>query len=58
MYLPNILIAASKTDSNKYLLKNRYIKGDNLIYVCVDNTCKFPVNDVKKALELITTKDE
>ena len=58
MYLPNILIAASKTDSDKYLLKNRYIKGDNLIYVCVDNTCKFPVNDVKKALELITTKDE
>ena len=58
IYLPNILIAASKTDSDKYLLKNRYIKGDNLIYVCVDNTCKFPVNDVKKALELITTKDE
>ncbi|RCL69514.1 MAG: thioredoxin domain-containing protein [Cryomorphaceae bacterium] len=58
MYLPNILIAASKTDSDKYLLKNRYIKGDNLIYVCVNNTCKFPVNDVKKALELITTKDE
>ena len=58
MYLPNILIAASKTDSDKYLLKNRYIKGDNLIYVCVDNTCKFPFNDVKKALELITTKDE
>jgi len=58
MYIPNILIAASKTDSDKYLLKNRYIKGDNLIYVCVDNTCKFPVNDVKKALELITTKDE
>ena len=58
MYLPNILIAASKTDSDKYLLKNRYIKGDNLIYVCVNNTCKFPVNDVKKALELITTNDE
>ena len=57
-YLPNILIAASKTDSNKYLLKNRYIKGDNLIYVCVDNTCKFPVNNVNEALKLITENDE
>jgi len=57
-YFPNILIAASKKDSNKYLLKNRYIKGENLIYVCVNNTCKFPVDNVKEALKLITKNDE
>jgi uncharacterized protein YyaL (SSP411 family) len=58
IYFPNILIAASKRDSDRYLLKNRYIKGENLIYVCVNNTCKFPVNNVKEALNLITQSDE
>ena len=58
IYLPNILIATSKKDSEKYLLKNRYIKGENLIYVCVNNTCKYPVNNVKAALKLITNNNE
>ena len=57
-YFPNILIAASKKDSDKYLLKNRYNKGETLIYVCVNNTCKFPVTNVNEALKLITKKDE
>ena len=55
-YFPNILIAASK-DSDKYLLKNRYIKGENLIYVCVNNH-KFPVDNVDAAPKLISKKDE
>ena len=58
IYLPNILIAASKKDSEKYLLKNRYIKGENLIYVCVNNTCKYPVSTVDEALKLITNNNE
>ncbi len=58
IYLPNILIATSKKDSEKYLLKNRYIKGENLIYVCVYNTCKYPVNNVDAALKLITNNNE
>ena len=37
---------------------DRYIKGENLIYVCVNNTCKFPVNNVEEALNLITQNDE
>ena len=58
IYLPNILIATSKKESEKYLLKNRYIKGENLIYVCVNNTCKYPVNNVDAALKLITNNNE
>ena len=58
IYLPNILIATSKKDSEKYLLKNRYIKGENLIYVCVNNTCKYPVNNVEAALKLINNNNE
>ena len=52
-YLPNTLVAASKTDADEYLIKNRYIKGDTLIYVCVNNSCKFPVETVDEALKLI-----
>ena len=52
-YLPNTLVAASKTDTDEYLIKNRYIKGDTLIYVCVNNSCKFPVETVDEALKLI-----
>ena len=52
-YLPNVLIAASKKDSKEYLLNNRYVKGENLIYVCVNNSCKFPVNKVTEALKIL-----
>jgi len=52
-YLPNVLIAASQKVSNLYLLKDRYFKDETYIYVCVDNTCKFPVSTVSKALNLM-----
>ncbi|MFL2612849.1 MAG: thioredoxin domain-containing protein [Flavobacteriaceae bacterium] len=52
-YLPNVLIAASKKDSKEYLLNNRYVNGENLIYVCVNNSCKFPVNKVTEALKIL-----
>ena len=52
-YLPNALVAASKSESELYLLKDRYFKDETYIYVCVDNTCKFPVTKVSKALELM-----
>ena len=52
-YLPNALVAASKSVSELYLLKDRYFKDETYIYVCVDNTCKFPVTKVLNALELM-----
>ncbi len=52
-YLPNSVIAASNKASEMYLLKGRFIRGETNIYVCVDNTCKFPVKTVDDALELI-----
>jgi len=52
-YLPNALVAASKSESELYLLKDRYFKDETYIYVCVDNTCKFPVTKISKALELM-----
>lgn len=52
-YLPNALIVASKKASDLYLLKNRYVEDQTYIYVCVDNTCKFPVKTVLEASGLL-----
>ena len=52
-YHPNVLFAISKEDSNDYLLENRFIEDETVIYVCVNNSCKLPVNSVAKAKRLI-----
>lgn len=53
VYLPNKLTAASTTKSNQEIFKGRYLEGETLIYVCVNNACKLPVKTVHEALELI-----
>ncbi len=52
-YLPNILIAGSTSESKKPLLDYRYIDGETLIYVCVNNACKLPVSETSEAINLI-----
>ncbi|MFK5983695.1 MAG: thioredoxin domain-containing protein [Flavobacteriaceae bacterium] len=52
-YLPNILIAGSTTDKNSPLLELRFTKNETLIFVCVNNACKLPVNKVIEALQLL-----
>jgi len=50
-YLPNTLIVSSKTESNSFLFKNRYVDATTLIYICRNNTCKLPVKSVKEAIK-------
>ena len=52
-YLPNILVAGSTSESKKPLLNYRYIEGETLIYVCVNNSCKLPVSEISEALNFI-----
>lgn len=52
-YLPNKLITGSKTKNKLPLLKNRFVDGKTLIYVCVNKACKLPVSEVDKAVTLI-----
>ncbi|MCB0463597.1 MAG: thioredoxin domain-containing protein [Flavobacteriaceae bacterium] len=52
-YLPNKLIIGSTSENNLPLLKNRFIEGKTLIYVCVNKSCKLPVSEVEQALTLI-----
>ena len=52
-YIPNSVIASGNKPSNLYLLKDRFFKDETYIYVCVDNTCKFPVSSIEEAIKLI-----
>lgn len=50
-YLPNIILAGSKGENNGPLFDNRFKPDATLIYVCVNNACKLPVEDTKIAIE-------
>jgi hypothetical protein len=49
-YFPSKVIAGSKSESELPLLKNRYIKGKDMIYVCSNKTCQHPVERVQEAM--------
>lgn len=55
-YLPNMIFAGSRTASPIPLLNNRYVEGKTLIYVCENNTCKKPVEDVEEAMAFIPNR--
>ena len=52
-YVPNKLIAGSVKDSERSLLKSRFVEDETYFYVCVNNACKFPVDTAQKALKLL-----
>lgn len=47
----NAILAVSARASDLPLLKNRYVNGQTLIYVCENNTCKIPARSVEEALQ-------
>lgn len=49
-YIPNKLFMGCTAESDLPLLENKYIKGETLIYVCLNKTCQLPVNKVEEAL--------
>ncbi len=52
-YHPNRIFAGSKKESALPLLKERYVEGKTLIYVCENKSCKLPVSEAGEALKLI-----
>ena len=48
-YMPNSIIAGSKSSSDMPLLKGRTKDNESLIYICRDKTCALPVKTVKEA---------
>ena len=53
-FLPNTVIAATGTESELALLKSRFIKGKELIYVCQEGACQLPISSETEAIQLIS----
>ena len=52
-YLPNVVFCAGTTENDLSLLKDRFVSGKTLIYICQNNTCQLPVETVEEAMGLI-----
>jgi hypothetical protein len=52
-YIPNMLLLGGVEEGTVELLEGKLIKGETTIYVCKNKVCKFPVNTVKDALDLM-----
>lgn len=53
-YLPNVIWAQSrKADNELPLLRDRFVPGKTLIYVCVGQRCELPVDNAQAAMEII-----
>ena len=52
-YHPNKILIGGVKENGLPLLKNKLVKGDTRIYVCVDKACQMPVGEVDEALKQI-----
>ncbi len=52
-YLPDIILAGSTKNSELPFLKNRFLKNENLFYICKNKTCKLPLNSFDLFIESI-----
>jgi uncharacterized protein YyaL (SSP411 family) len=55
-YQPHVFWAHTNTESEIPLLKDRFVFGDDLIYVCREGACQLPVKTVEEALKLVDLK--
>ncbi|MDX1542556.1 MAG: thioredoxin domain-containing protein [Christiangramia sp.] len=53
-YLPNTILATAGSASELSLLKNRFVKNKDLIYVCKEGSCQLPTNSKTEAIQLIS----
>jgi uncharacterized protein YyaL (SSP411 family) len=52
-YLPHTVIAGSTRPSKLPILKNRFVEGKTLIYICRNKTCQKPVETIEEAMGLM-----
>ncbi len=50
-YIPGKMLLGSEKESSLPLLENKYVKGETIIYVCIDKACKLPVSEVSEAVK-------
>ncbi len=49
-YLPNVFLSGGKNEGSLELLKNKYMKGQTIIYACQNKACKMPEIEVKRVI--------
>jgi len=54
-HLGNKLYVGAFKESRLPLLKNKYVEGETMIYVCVNKSCRLPVSKVSDAIEQINS---
>lgn len=52
-FLPNAILLGGETEGQLELLKDKALEGVTRIFVCQKKVCKFPTEDIDKAIELI-----
>ena len=57
-YLPNSLIVGSTGKSGLPLLQHKYNERETTIYVCIEGSCKLPVQETAEALKQLHTSFE
>jgi len=55
-YYPNVFFSGGNKEDQLALLENKLISGQTTIYVCQNNSCKYPVTDVNEAMKQLITK--
>lgn len=56
-YLPNIILFGTEKKGTLENLKDRFVEGKTLIYICENRVCKLPIEEVSEALnQLIINK--
>jgi uncharacterized protein YyaL (SSP411 family) len=49
-YLPNVIFAGAKEESDLSLIQNRFVADSTLIYLCEHGSCKLPTTDIEYVL--------
>ncbi len=55
-FLPNLLFAGATKESNLLALENKFVSGENLIYICQDKACQAPMRSAVEALDWLAAQ--
>ena len=51
-----LTLHSSKESEESPLFKNRFVADETLIYICIDNTCLQPLNNIEEAKDFLTKR--
>ena len=55
-YLPNSVFAGAQKSGDLDLVKNRYQEDQTLIYICLQGSCKLPIDSIDETLAQLRSK--